>query len=870
MSVWRQLKLGFRTLTSRTRVDQEISEELRHYLEESKQAHIARGLSVEEAERTVRQFGSAASLHEQVRSYGWENIVEAFFSDLRIACRQLRALPIITTVAVLTIALGIGITTAIFGSINPILFESLPYPHATQIVTISEFTNDGARIDGTFGMFRALTERSQSFDAIAAYKPWHPTMTGTGPAERFNGQRVGAAYFDVFGTAPFLGRSFRTSEDRMNGPNVILISWNLWQRRFHAEEAIQGRVIRLDDTNFEIIGVMPKDFEDVLAPAAEIWSPLQYDMSQGRAWGHHLRTIGRLRTGITYDQATGETNRIARDVLREQRPETYGEQIKLVVKSLQKDITSAVRPALLSIMGAAVLVLLIACVNVTNLLLTRSVQRQGEFAMRAALGAGRARIIRQLLTESLLLAFLGGAAGLVVAFFGVQAVIGLSPPGLPRASAIAIDRSVFVFALTITTLIGLFIGVIPARQTARSDVRHHLQNARATGFGNSRIREALVVGEVALALVLLVSSGLLWRSLNRLFAIDPGFDSANVLTMQIFDDGSEGQRFFEQTIESVRQIPGVASAALTSQLPLSGDLDEYGVHFQATPDRASQSYGCFRYSVSPGYIETMGIPLRHGRSFHENDRSNAPFVALISESLAKLRFQQSDPTGHRLRIGPTNGPPYTIVGVVADVKQMSLAANESFAVYIPAQQWQFKDQTMSLVIRAQRDAATLAPVVRAAVGSIDPDQPIVRVATMDELLAASASERRFALILFQTFALAALLLAAAGIYGVLAGTVAQRTREIGVRSALGASRRDIVVLIVRKGITLTGLGVAIGFLTATVVTQGIVAILFQISRLDPPTYFAVVALLFSVAIVASGLPAWRASRIDPAITLRAE
>jgi putative ABC transport system permease protein len=340
--------------------------------------------------------------------------------------------------------------------------------------------------------------------------------------------------------------------------------------------------------------------------------------------------------------------------------------------------------------------------------------------------------------------------------------------------------------------------------------------------------------------------------------------------MQIFDNGLPDQRIFEQAVEGIRQAPGVVSAALTSQLPFSGDVDEYGVHFEATRDRASQTYSCFRYSVSPNYIETMRIPLRRGRSFDEKDRSNAPFVALISESLANLRFPQSSPLGHRLRIGPTDGPAYTIVGVVADVKQLSLAANDSFAVYIPAQQSQFNDQTMSLTIRANHDVTTLVPAVRDTIRSIDKDQPILRVATMDELLAGTASERRFALILFQTFALSALLLAAAGIYGVLAGTVVQRTREIGVRSAIGASRLDIVMLIVRQGITLTALGVAIGLFASTVVSQAIVAMLFQISRLDPPTYLAVIILLCSVAVLASALPAWRASRINPAITLRAE
>jgi putative ABC transport system permease protein len=517
-------------------------------------------------------------------------------------------------------------------------------------------------------------------------------------------------------------------------------------------------------------------------------------------------------------------------------------------------------------------------VNVTNLLLARGVRRRGEFALRAALGAGHSRLIRQLLTESLLLAAVGGMVGMTVAVLGVHALVALSPPGLPRVGAIGVDGTAFAFGLSITTLVGLAFGLTPAVQAARGDPHGNLQQgSRRTAGGRRRMRGMLVIVEVALALVLLVSSGLLLRSLERLFAVEAGFESSRLLTMQVqtsgntFDDDSTRVRFFARMLEAVRQVPGVTAAALTSQLPLSGDFELYGVHFDpAPPGDPGEVRGSFRYAVSPGYLETMRIPLRRGRLLDERDRAGAPRVALISESMARRRLPGIDPIGRRLRIGSLDGPPYTIVGVVGDVKQMSLALNESEAVYTTATQWHFADQAMSLVVRARGDGVALVPAIRRAVWSVDKDQAIARVAPMDRLLAASAAERRFALTLFEAFALASLVLAAAGIYGVLAGSVAERTREIGVRTALGASRANILMLVVRQGMALAGLGVAIGVVGAAVATQAIVAMLFGVTRLDPVTYLGVIALLGGVAMIASGVPAWRAAQVDPASTLRAE
>jgi len=793
------------------------------------------------------------------------------FNDVRYAARWLRASPGFTLLVVVTLALGIGGTTAIFSAVNPVLFQPLPYPDAGRLTMIQEIRGDGSRNDGTFGMYRQFVERNRSFESIAALGPWAPTLTGPAQPERLEGQRVSASYFRVLGISPAIGRSFAPDEDRPNAPNAVVVSDALWRRRFNADPAIIGRSIALDDASATIVGVMPASFENVLAPAADIWAPLQYDLSQGRAWGHHLRTVGRMRSGVSVAQATRDLDAIGRAVLQELHPVTYGREVGIVAIRLQDEVTRSVRPALLAIVAAVTLVLLIACVNVTNLLLARGVRRRAEFALRTALGAGPGRLASQLLIESLLLALIGGVAGMAVADLGVRALVALSPPGLPRAGAIAVDASVFLFGVGVTTVIGLAFGSIPALQATRSDPQLDLrEGAPPVSGGFHAVRRALVVAEIALALVLLVASGLLLRSLDRLFAVTIGFDASHLLTMQVqtsgrrFDDGRATSQFFARALEAIRQVPGVAAAAFTSQLPLSSDHDEYGVHFEGNAD----GYSTFRYAVSPGYIEAMRIPVRRGRAFTDDDRAGTLPVALINESFARRRFPGVDPIGRRLHVGPTDGPPFTIVGIVGDVKQLSLAVSEPDAVYVPASQWRFADNVMSIVVRARGNAAALAPAVRNAIWSVDKDQPIVRLATMDDLVAASAAERRFALILFEAFALAAIVLAAAGIYGVLAGHVAERTREIGVRTALGATRGNILGLVLRQGLLLSGMGVVIGLAGAAAASQTIAAMLFAVSPLDPVTYLAVVALLAVVASIACGIPAWRAARVDPAMTLR--
>jgi putative ABC transport system permease protein len=881
MSLWRQVTRGFRVLLNRRAADRELDDELRHYFEEATAALVASGLSPEEARRTVRlELGDVGSAQEQVRDGGWESVVGAVLADLRYAARRLRVNPGFTAVSVLTLALGIGATTAIFSAVNPILFEPLPYPDARRLVMISDIATDRSPIDVTFGTYHELVQRSRSFEGLAVMKAWQPTVTGPDQPERLEGQRVSAGYLRTLGVSPLFGRDFDAAEDRPKGPNVVILGHALWQRRFGGDASIVGRIVTLDDNPYTVIGVMPQQFENVLVPSAQLWSPLQYGESfspDSREWGHHLRMVGRLRPGVSVDQAARELAAVARSPIPE-LPRVPWADLKggLLLSSLRDDVTHAVRPALLAVLGAVVLLLAIACVNVTNLLLARGAQRRGEFAMRAALGAGRGRLVRQLLTESLLLAVVGGGLGLIVADLGVRALVALSPPGLPRLGAIRVDPVVFGFAFGLSALVGLAVGMVPALQASRGGLSAGAQQSSRRSAGEyRRTRGTLVVAEVALALVLLVSAGLLFRSLQQLFAVAVGFDQSGLLTMQVqvsghrYDADSVRYQFLEQSLEAVRGLPGVTAAAFTSQLPLSGDLDIYGVHFERDDDPARDG-AALRYAVTPNYFRTMGIPLRAGRLLDDRDRAGSPRAVLINESFAKDAFPGQDPIGQRLRSGSPEGDWYTIVGVVGDVRQAALGTSQSNAVYVTPAQWHWVDRLMSLVVRTQGDPSSLAPAVWSAIWSVDKDQPIVRVATMRQLVAQSAAERRFALTLFEAFGMTALLLAAVGIYGILSGSVTERTREIGVRSALGASPGDILGLVVRQGMTLSSLGILLGLLGAAAASRAIVALLFGVSPLDPVTYVGVIGLLAGVSGVACWMPAWRAARLDPSITLRAE
>jgi putative ABC transport system permease protein len=809
--------------------------------------------------------------------------VRGLLQDFRYGVRMLAKSPGFTVVTVFTLALGIGANTAIFSAVSPILLEPLPYPHASRIVMVWDIF-EGSRSDVTFHTYRELAGRSYSFDAVSAMEPWRPTVTGPAEPERLEGQSVSAGYFRVLGISPALGRDFQASDDVFRGPRVVILSNGLWQRRFGGDRGIIGHGITLDGDSHEVVGVMPGGFENVLAPAAEIWSPMQYNAGNitdltSTEWGHHLRMFGRLRPGVSKENAAQELRAIAGTPVAE-FPRVPWAALKsgFMVDSLQDEMTRGVRPALLAVFGAVLLVLTIACVNVTNLLLARGAQRRAEFALRAVLGAAPARMQRQVLTESLLLSGLGGLVGIAVAQIGVRALVALAPQDLPRVNAISLDGSVFAFGIGITALIGLAVGLAPALYASRRDLQESIQrNSQRTVGGHQTTRRALVVAEVSLAVVLLVSAGLLLRSLGRLFAVDPGFQSAPVLTMQVqtsghkFDEESTRRQFFAQALEQVSHVRGVNSAAFTSLLPLSDKREALTVGTYGTLfEKDQRGYDVFLYAVTADYFQTMGIPLHRGRFLDKRDVAGTLQAVVISESLARSEFSGEDPIGQRVHIGPMDRPWYTVVGVVGDVKQTSLAVTDLDAVYIaPEQQW-FADDAMSLVVRSRGDALALAPAIRKAVWSVDKDQAIIHVATMDSLLAASAAERKFVLVLFEAFGVVALVLAATGIYGVLSGSVTERFREIGIRAALGASRASILALVVRQGMVLATLGSAIGLVGAAIVSQAMMTLLFGISPLDPVTYGGVIALLGAASAVSCWAPAWRATKVDPMAVLRYE
>jgi len=872
-------------LSRRRQMEEELDNEVQFHVEQHAADLMAHGIDPENARRQARLvIGGPEQVKESCRDARGTRWLEELLQDSRYAAHVLRQNPGFPAVSVLTLALGIGATTTIFSAANPILFEPLPYPHADRIATVSYKSADGSRGPQAFGTWRELAARSRLFDAFAVFKPWQPTLAGPFEPERLNGYRVTSAYFHVLGVAPALGHDFNPADDRRGGPNVVILSDAVWQRRFHGDYAIVGRQITLDDNLYTVAGIMPATFQNVSAPSTGIWSLLQYDASlpaNGPEWGQHLGMVARLRQGIAMEQGKRELDEIARRPVSEfSRPSWCSMNHGLIVNPLRDDVTRGVKPALLALLGAVILVLAIASVNVANLVLARGAQRHSEFAMRTALGAGRTRLLRQLLVESLLLAVMGGSLGMALTGIGVRALVALSPPDMPRLDAIQVNMPVFIFGFGVTVLIGLAVGLTPALHASQGDLHVGLeQSSRRSTGGQQLTRRALVVTEVALALLLLVGAGLLLRSLERLFAVAPGFNPSHVLAMQVqvssahrFPDGPAIHRFYAQALDAVTRVPGVERAAFTSQLPLNADpVEVYGGHFE-NDNNPSDNSAAFRSAVTPGYFELMGIPLIRGRLFAAGDMEpGAVRPVLINQSFARRKFRGQDPIGRRVRFGgPDNRPWDVIVGVVGDVNQMSLAAGQADTVYVTTAQWLWADNLLWLVVRSHGDAAALAPAVRKAVWSVDKDQPIVHVATMESLVTASAEQRRFALTLFEAFALAALLLAGIGIFGILSGSVTERIREIGVRSALGASRGDILGLVIREGMTLTGLGAALGLGGAVFATRVLVSLLFGVPRLDPITYLGVAALLGGVSAVACLIPAWRAIRVDPAMALRAE
>lgn len=898
MGLWRSWARGVRVLVNRTRADREVADEVDHYVSLAAAEYERHGLGSDAARRAARvDIGLPSVTRETVRSYGWENAVDSVVADVRFALRRLRHNPSFTIVAVLTLGLGMGATTAIFSAINPILFAPLPYPQGERLVTIADGRPNGGTAAPTLGSFGELAARMRSVESIAAIDGWQPSLSDVQDPERLVGERITPSYFHTLGVPPSLGRDLTASDDQPNGPRVVIVSDRLARRRFGGGQAILGRIIHLDDLDYQVVGVLPPTFTNILSPTADVWTPMRRDVHapfNSVVWGHHYSIVARMRANATLASVAQELAALARVPISEfARPTWASMNSGMIARSLRDDVTHDARPALLAIGGAVLLLLVIACVNVTNLLLAQRARRRAELAMRIALGAGRGRLVRQEVTECLVLALVGGAVGLLVAIGGVRALIALAPPGLPRIDALGMNGTVFIFALGTTTLVGLVIGVASALGAQHGGsatapgggLRGRLQQgARNVSSGRAAARRLLVVAEVSLAIVLLASAGLLMRSLSRVFAIEPGFDPSHLLTMQVVESGTAYQsdtsrrEFFEQAIRAVRALPGVQSVAVTSQLPLSGELDGYGFELQSKPEVTVGDLGsALRYAVTPDYFEAMRIPLKRGRYLDTRDRVGAPEAVVVSESFARRMFGDRDPIGERVRFGPEAGGNRSwdeIVGVVGDVKQQSLAMSQTDAFYVAIGQWWWVDNVQSIVVRlsSATDAgvAASAPSVRRAVWSVDKTRPIQRVATMEQLIAATEGQRRFALAIIEAFALAALVLAAIGLYGVVSGSVSERTREIGIRVALGATSRGIAGGIIGGAVGLAAVGTVLGLVGAGLASALLRTLLYDVSRLDPITYAGVAVLLGVVAAIASWAPARRAARVDPAIALRAE
>ncbi len=805
--------------------------------------------------------------------------MQTLLQDLRYGTRMLLKNPGFTLIAVLTLALGIGATTAIFSAVNAVLLQALPYQKADRLVAVSLNDNDGEFGNTGYATFVDWQARARSFDQLALIRSWGGTLTGQGEPENIEGLRVTPEYFKLLGVAPALGRDFRLEDTRPDSRFVVMLSHALWQRQFKADPNVVGKPIVLSGQTFTVIGVMPQMFEDLLAAnfyqKAELWASLGYDVTQ--AWAcrscQHLKAFGRLKDGVSLEQTRAEMNAIAA-TLQQEHPQEYPVPTA-VVFGLQNEFVKAIRPALYLLLIAVVVMLLIACANVANLLLARVSDRAREMAVRAALGAGRCRIIRQLLVESLLLAGLGAAVGLVLAVWGVEVLLALKPATMLKMQVIAIDGRVLGFAAAVSLLTAILFGLAPAWQASKPDLQLALKVNDCTVTAGSRLRSLLVVSEIGLALLLLVGAGLLLKSFVQLLNVKPGFETGNLITMMIpaagtkYDDAEPVRQFYQAVGERVSALPGVEAAGIVSNLPLSGNGDRSGFHIEAKPlPNPAEAPSVERYSISPDYLRTMRIRLLRGRGFTEQDSMNAPLVVLISQTTAQRFWPNEDPLGKRVRLGGAGGELRTIVGIVPDVLHRGLEDGPDIQAYVPHAQW--ADSMMQLAVRTGSAPSGVIAAIRNEVRAVDKDIPIYQVATMDQLVTGATTSRRFTMLLVSSFAGLALLLAGLGIYSVIAYSVMQRTHEIGIRVALGAQLGDVLRLVIGQGMRLVFLGLALGLLASLALTRLMRSLLFGVSATDPVTFSMVALLLAIVALLACWLPARRATKVDPIIALRYE
>jgi putative ABC transport system permease protein len=882
----RELGRRLRILIRGERFDRDLQDEMRLHLELREQEHRARGLAPEDAHAAAqRRFGNATLLGEVSGDvWGWRWL-ENLGQDLRYGARALLRTPGFTAVAVIALALGIGANTAIFSVVNAVLLRPLAYKAPDRLVTILHY-GDAPVAAANYIDWR---DQSRSFEAMAAAEYWSPNLTGSDPAEHLLGLRMTQNLFPMLGVDPLLGRVFARGEDQPGAEQEVVLSYRLWQRRFHGDPNVLGKSIILDGKGYGVIGVMPPEFKfaPFWATRAELWAPLAFGDRVHNRGGNSLRIFARMKPGVTLAQARAEVATITAR-LEKQYPATNRD---VVVTPLKEKVVGKVETPLLILLGAVGFVLLIACANVAHILLARTSDRQKEIAVRTALGASRWRVIRQFLTENLLLAAIGAAAGLLLALWGVRALTVLSPAKLPRVDMVGIDGHVMLFLLGVTVVTALVFGLAPAWHAAIGNLGGALKEGGrggTDGIHRNRLRSFLVASEFTLAFILLIGAGLMIRSFFALQSVDPGFNPHNVLSMVVSVAGSnesEPERrtlFYRQLLDRVRTIPGVESAGGINHLPMAGDLWgwSFAIEGRPRPRPGDEPWATYRVAM-PGYFETMRLPVVRGRAIAESDDVSAPGAVLINERAAKEFWPGEDPIGSHITfddLDKVNRPTWlTVIGVVKNAKQSDWAADADPEAYLAA--LQNRDflggpgshiAYLTLVLRTNGDPAALATAVKKTVWSFDRNLPVSDVLTMDGVVADANAEPRFEMLLLGVFAAIALLLAAVGIYGVMSYAVSRRTHEIGIRISLGASRADVLRMVVRQGMMQALVGTAAGIVGALLLARLMAGMLYGVRPTDPITFGGVAAVLGLAALAATCVPARKATRIDPMVALRHE
>jgi len=879
----------FRWPTSRQALADELEAEMAFHVERRAAALVEEGWDPEAARQEAqRRFGDASTVRrecdaidrDRARRAGLADALHDGAHDLRLAARQLARTPALTALAAVTLALGIGATTAIYGIVHAVLLSPLPIDEPERVVSVWEDW-EGEPASVSAGNYAEWRRHSRSFAELAAARGASVNLAGDGEPERVPGLRVTAAYFDVFGVAPRLGRAFTAAEDQPGEDGVVVLSHELWSRRFGADRSLLGREVRIDGRRRTVVGVMPPGF-DPLAGGPELWLPMAFSAEDlARLDEHSFWTVGRLAPGASADQAREELRAIStrlQEAAHDGQRETEAHVIGVV-----EALVEGYRTRLLVLLGAVALVLVIACANVANLLLARGAARSREMAIRTALGSPRRRLVRMLLTESAVLAVPAALLGLVLAAVGVRALVALAPPDVPRLSEAGLDAPVVAFALLLSLGACLLAGLAPALRAARGNPQQALvEGSAGAGGGRDRMRGGLVAAEVGLSLVLLVGAGLLIRSGIELARVDPGFDVDGLLTVRMslpasrYPEPAQIAATFEQILEAARTVPGVSAASLTNRVPMGGGDSSNGL----LPEGVAFSQEAVVQSqmrlVSPEHFATLGLDLLRGRTFTAADRAGAPRAMVLSETTARRLFPDEEAIGQRVACceGTPDGDPVlkTVVGVVGDTRPWNLATEPPPEFYLPLAQappdaWRWLQGTMDLLVRTDIQPETLVPALRDAVARVDPELPLYDVSTLEERVGQSMAPARFNTFLLTVLGAVGLLLAAIGIYGTVAHGVEQRRREISVRMAMGATPRHAVRLMVRRTVPALALGLALGLAAAVAAGRVLEDQVYGVPLADPATYAAVVAVLAAVALAASLLPARRAARVDPAATL---